>query len=134
MTKAEMGKLNTSPDEDSSSYSSNDFNYPYPTKPAAIKRSESFPCISFVLRHNPPPSQSVLTEEYFSLVSLYSTHTYIRILFKSLHHKHQKSNFQIFVLLYKPFTPVQKESLKFLASATETVKNQKMIFKKLGNC
>nr|XP_056703640.1 sodium-coupled neutral amino acid symporter 2 [Euleptes europaea] len=37
MTKAEMGKLNTSPDEDSSSYSSNDFNYPYPTKPAALK-------------------------------------------------------------------------------------------------
>ncbi|XP_054845179.1 sodium-coupled neutral amino acid symporter 2 [Eublepharis macularius] len=35
MTKAEMGKLNTSPDEDSSSYSSNsnDFNYPYPSKP-----------------------------------------------------------------------------------------------------
>uniref|UniRef100_A0A8D0DQ72 Sodium-coupled neutral amino acid symporter 2 n=1 Tax=Salvator merianae TaxID=96440 RepID=A0A8D0DQ72_SALMN len=34
-----MGKLNTTPDEDSSSYSSNsnDFNYPYPTKPAAIK-------------------------------------------------------------------------------------------------
>ncbi|XP_034984185.1 sodium-coupled neutral amino acid symporter 2 [Zootoca vivipara] len=40
MTKAEMGKLNTTPDEeDSSSYSSNsnDFNYPYPTKPAAMK-------------------------------------------------------------------------------------------------
>ncbi|XP_003221235.1 sodium-coupled neutral amino acid symporter 2 [Anolis carolinensis] len=39
MTKAEMGKLNTTPDEDSSSYSSNsnDFNYPYPTKQAALK-------------------------------------------------------------------------------------------------
>ncbi|XP_066490054.1 sodium-coupled neutral amino acid symporter 2 [Tiliqua scincoides] len=54
MSQAETGKLNTSPDEDSSSYSSNsndfnysyppypssscsDFNYPYPTKPAAMK-------------------------------------------------------------------------------------------------
>ncbi|XP_060633547.2 sodium-coupled neutral amino acid symporter 2 [Anolis sagrei] len=39
MTKAEMGKLNTTPDEDSSSYSSNsnDFNYPYPTKQASLK-------------------------------------------------------------------------------------------------
>ncbi|XP_042323181.1 sodium-coupled neutral amino acid transporter 2 [Sceloporus undulatus] len=39
MTKAEMGKLNTTPDEDSSSYSSNsnDFAYPYPTKPTALK-------------------------------------------------------------------------------------------------
>ncbi|XP_062990038.1 sodium-coupled neutral amino acid symporter 2 [Elgaria multicarinata webbii] len=41
MTKAEMGKLNMTPDEDSSSYSSNsnDFSYSYPTKPAAMKSS-----------------------------------------------------------------------------------------------
>lgn len=41
MSSAEMGKFNISPDEDSSSYSSNsnDFSYPYPTKPAAMKRS-----------------------------------------------------------------------------------------------
>lgn len=40
MSSAEMGKFNISPDEDSSSYSSNsnDFSYPYPTKPAAMKR------------------------------------------------------------------------------------------------
>ncbi|NWI57441.1 S38A2 protein, partial [Calyptomena viridis] len=39
MSSAEMGKFNISPDEDSSSYSSNsnDFSYPYPTKPAAMK-------------------------------------------------------------------------------------------------
>ncbi|XP_058414421.1 sodium-coupled neutral amino acid symporter 2 isoform X1 [Diceros bicornis minor] len=38
MKKAEMGKFNISPDEDSSSYSSNsDFNYSYPTKQAALK-------------------------------------------------------------------------------------------------
>ncbi|KYO47675.1 sodium-coupled neutral amino acid symporter 2 [Alligator mississippiensis] len=39
MTKAEMGKFNISPDEDSSSYSSNsnDFSYSYPTKPTAMK-------------------------------------------------------------------------------------------------
>lgn len=39
MKKAEMGRFNISPDEDSSSYSSNsDFNYSYPTKQAALKR------------------------------------------------------------------------------------------------
>lgn len=39
MRKAEMGRFNISPDEDSSSYSSNsDFNYSYPTKQAAMKR------------------------------------------------------------------------------------------------
>ena len=40
MSSAEMGRFNISPDEDSSSYSSNsnDFSYPYPTKPAAMKR------------------------------------------------------------------------------------------------
>uniref|UniRef100_A0A8D0L5W0 Sodium-coupled neutral amino acid symporter 2 n=1 Tax=Sphenodon punctatus TaxID=8508 RepID=A0A8D0L5W0_SPHPU len=39
MTKAEMGKLNMSPDEDSSSYSSNsnDFSYSYPTKQVVMK-------------------------------------------------------------------------------------------------
>ncbi|XP_052604733.1 sodium-coupled neutral amino acid symporter 2 isoform X1 [Peromyscus californicus insignis] len=38
MKKTEMGRFNISPDEDSSSYSSNsDFNYPYPTKQAALK-------------------------------------------------------------------------------------------------
>ncbi|XP_020651193.3 sodium-coupled neutral amino acid symporter 2 [Pogona vitticeps] len=39
MTKAEMSKLNTTPDEDSSSYSSNSnyFNYPYPSKTAALE-------------------------------------------------------------------------------------------------
>ncbi|EPY76968.1 sodium-coupled neutral amino acid transporter 2 [Camelus ferus] len=38
MKKAEMGRFNISPDEDSSSYSSNsDFNYSYPTKQAALK-------------------------------------------------------------------------------------------------
>lgn len=38
MRKAEMGRFNISPDEDSSSYSSNsDFNYSYPTKQAAMK-------------------------------------------------------------------------------------------------
>ncbi|NXS11434.1 S38A2 protein, partial [Neodrepanis coruscans] len=39
MSSAEMGKFNISPDEDSSSYSSNsnDFSYPYPTKPATMK-------------------------------------------------------------------------------------------------
>ena len=41
MKKAEMGRFNISPDEDSSSYSSNsDFNYSYPTKQAALKRWE----------------------------------------------------------------------------------------------
>lgn len=36
-----MGRFNISPDEDSSSYSSNsDFNYSYPTKQAALKRWE----------------------------------------------------------------------------------------------
>ncbi|XP_036614525.1 sodium-coupled neutral amino acid transporter 2 isoform X1 [Trichosurus vulpecula] len=41
MTKAEMGRFNISPDEDSSSYSSNsnDFTYSYPTKQAAMKKS-----------------------------------------------------------------------------------------------
>lgn len=39
MKKTEMGRFNISPDEDSSSYSSNsDFNYSYPTKQAALKR------------------------------------------------------------------------------------------------
>ncbi|EHB17347.1 Sodium-coupled neutral amino acid transporter 2 [Heterocephalus glaber] len=38
MKKTEMGRFNISPDEDSSSYSSNsDFNYAYPTKQAALK-------------------------------------------------------------------------------------------------
>uniref|UniRef100_A0A8C6RFQ9 Uncharacterized protein n=1 Tax=Nannospalax galili TaxID=1026970 RepID=A0A8C6RFQ9_NANGA len=38
MKKAEMGRFSISPDEDSSSYSSNsDFNYSYPTKQAALK-------------------------------------------------------------------------------------------------
>ncbi|XP_028910460.1 sodium-coupled neutral amino acid transporter 2 [Ornithorhynchus anatinus] len=39
MTKAEMGRFNISPDEDSSSYSSNsnEFPYTYPTKQAALK-------------------------------------------------------------------------------------------------
>nr|XP_006242344.1 sodium-coupled neutral amino acid symporter 2 isoform X1 [Rattus norvegicus] len=38
MKKTEMGRFNISPDEDSSSYSSNgDFNYSYPTKQAALK-------------------------------------------------------------------------------------------------
>lgn len=38
MRKAEMGRFNISPDEDSSSYSSNsDFNYSYPSKQAAMK-------------------------------------------------------------------------------------------------
>ncbi|KAM9671793.1 sodium-coupled neutral amino acid symporter 2 isoform 1-T2 [Trichechus inunguis] len=38
MKKAEMGRFNISPEEDSSSYSSNsDFNYSYPTKQAALK-------------------------------------------------------------------------------------------------
>ncbi|XP_032078063.1 LOW QUALITY PROTEIN: sodium-coupled neutral amino acid transporter 2 [Thamnophis elegans] len=39
MTKAEMGKLNSTREEDSSSYSSNsnDFSYHYPTKSAAMK-------------------------------------------------------------------------------------------------
>ncbi|ERE84314.1 sodium-coupled neutral amino acid transporter 2 [Cricetulus griseus] len=38
MRKTEMGRFNISPDEDSSSYSSNsDFNYSYPTKQAALK-------------------------------------------------------------------------------------------------
>ncbi|XP_075584093.1 sodium-coupled neutral amino acid symporter 2 isoform X1 [Pelecanus crispus] len=39
MSSAEMGKFGVSPEEDSSSYSSNsnDFSYPYPTKPAAMK-------------------------------------------------------------------------------------------------
>lgn len=38
MKKAEMARFNISPDEDSSSYSSNgDFNYSYPTKQAALK-------------------------------------------------------------------------------------------------
>ncbi|XP_036106984.1 sodium-coupled neutral amino acid transporter 2 isoform X1 [Molossus molossus] len=38
MKKAEVGRFNISPDEDSSSYSSNsDFNYSYPTKQAALK-------------------------------------------------------------------------------------------------
>lgn len=41
MKKTEMGRFNISPDEDSSSYSSNsDFNYSYPTKQAALKRWE----------------------------------------------------------------------------------------------
>ena len=41
MKKAEMGRFNISPDEDSSSYSSNsDFNNYYPTKQAALKRWE----------------------------------------------------------------------------------------------
>lgn len=44
MRKAEMGRFNISPDEDSSSYSSNsDFNYSYPTKQAAMKRWVSAP-------------------------------------------------------------------------------------------
>ncbi|ELK36389.1 Sodium-coupled neutral amino acid transporter 2 [Myotis davidii] len=38
MKKAEVGRFSISPDEDSSSYSSNsDFNYSYPTKQAALK-------------------------------------------------------------------------------------------------
>ncbi|CAH6791382.1 sodium-coupled neutral amino acid symporter 2 isoform X1 [Phodopus roborovskii] len=38
MKKTEMGRFNISPDEDSSSYSSNsDFNYSYPTKQASLK-------------------------------------------------------------------------------------------------
>ncbi|XP_042533684.1 sodium-coupled neutral amino acid transporter 2 [Dipodomys spectabilis] len=38
MKKTQMGRFNISPDEDSSSYSSNsDFNYSYPTKQAALK-------------------------------------------------------------------------------------------------
>ncbi|XP_006865387.1 PREDICTED: sodium-coupled neutral amino acid transporter 2 [Chrysochloris asiatica] len=38
MKKSEMGRFNISPDEDSSSYSSNsDFNYSYPIKQAALK-------------------------------------------------------------------------------------------------
>uniref|UniRef100_A0A2I3HYM7 Uncharacterized protein n=1 Tax=Nomascus leucogenys TaxID=61853 RepID=A0A2I3HYM7_NOMLE len=38
MKKAKMGWFSISPDEDSSSYSSNsDFNYSYPTKQAALK-------------------------------------------------------------------------------------------------
>uniref|UniRef100_A0A8C8ZAG4 Sodium-coupled neutral amino acid symporter 2 n=1 Tax=Prolemur simus TaxID=1328070 RepID=A0A8C8ZAG4_PROSS len=38
MKKSEMGRFNISPDEDSSSYSSNsDFNYSYPSKQAALK-------------------------------------------------------------------------------------------------
>ena len=41
MKKTEMGRFNISPDEDSSSYSSNsDFNYSYPTTQAALKRWE----------------------------------------------------------------------------------------------
>lgn len=43
MKKAEVGRFSISPDEDSSSYSSNsDFNYSYPTKQAALKRWEKF--------------------------------------------------------------------------------------------
>ena len=46
MKKAEVGRFSISPDEDSSSYSSNgDFNYSYPTKQAALKRWEM--CASF---------------------------------------------------------------------------------------
>lgn len=48
MKKAEMGRFNISPDEDSSSYSSNsDFNYSYPTKQAALKRWEKLCCLFF---------------------------------------------------------------------------------------
>lgn len=43
MKKAEVGRFSISPDEDSSSYSSNsDFNNYYPTKQAALKRWEKF--------------------------------------------------------------------------------------------
>lgn len=69
MSQAETGKLNTSPDEDSSSYSSNsndfsysyppypasscsDFSYPYPTKPAAMKRSGGLLCFALSWGHN----------------------------------------------------------------------------------
>lgn len=41
MKKAEMGRLGISPDEDSSSFSSNsDFSFSYPAKQAALKRCE----------------------------------------------------------------------------------------------
>lgn len=51
MKKAEMGRFNISPDEDSSSYSSNsDFNYSYPTKQAALKRWEKLCCLFFFKR------------------------------------------------------------------------------------
>lgn len=47
MKKTEMGRFNISPDEDSSSYSSNsDFNYSYPTKQAALKRWEKEMCFA----------------------------------------------------------------------------------------
>lgn len=47
MKKTEMGRFNISPDEDSSSYSSNsDFNYSYPTKQAALKRWDKEMCFA----------------------------------------------------------------------------------------
>lgn len=51
MKKAEMGRFSISPDEDSSSYSSNsDFNYSYPTKQAALKRWEKLLLLRRVVR------------------------------------------------------------------------------------